>query len=228
MSKYRNEQEFLAKQMKNLPLSCKPYIKNIYPCFLEVFFVGKISCSVFDKLKNQIEVVFNSFFYDITLIRKIKLDYPPNDINTTEEFNLLDNTLSKVILFSTNVFYSMMKDRMLARNLGFGIGLTDLPIYSSSDEKLLFLFGEANLNYNSAIVSSYNLWNFTGAEVIEERIIKEMIHEIGHLILGTEHCSNEHCVMQFSKNVIEIDRKSNLFCQKCNSKLENIRSNFNF
>lgn len=228
MSKYRNEQNFLVKQASNLPLNQKIYIKNIYPCYLGILFIGKISPSIFKKLKFQIELVFDSFFFDITFIGKTKLDTSLHNLHTKEEFNLLDRTLSKVILFSTSTFYSMIKPHMSENNLGIGLGLTDRPIFSSSDEKLLFLFGEANIKNKYAVVSTHNLLDFNNSEIAENRIVKEIIHEIGHLILGLEHCLNDKCVMRFSKNIEEIDRKSKHLCLKCNSELENLRILNNF
>jgi len=228
MSKFRNEQNFLIKQSLNLPLNQKPYIKNLFPCYLGVLFIGKVSTSVLEKLKLQIELVFDSFFFDIRFIGKKKFDTYLNDIHAKEEFNLLNSTLTKVILYPTNTFYTLIKNQMSEKKSAIGLGLTNLPIYSSSDEALLFLFGEANLTHNCAIVSTHNLLDYYNREIIENRIIKEVIHEIGHLILGLNHCFNEYCVMQFSANTKEIDRKSNHLCEKCESELENIRSINNF
>ena len=228
MSKYRNGQEFLAKQLDCLPLNRKLYIRNIYPCYLGIFFIGKSPVPFFCKLKSQVDLVFESFFFDICLMNEINWDNFLNIKSTKEEFNLLDPNLSKVTLFPTNIFYTMLKNQMQERNLAFGLCLTEFPIYSSDDDKLLFLFGEANLKNNSAIVSMHNLGDFSECKVVEERIIKEAIHEIGHLILGSEHCSDENCVMRFSANLEEIDRKSKYLCEKCNLELENIRLIYNF
>ena len=117
---------------------------------------------------------------------------------------------------------------MVKEKTTIGLGLTNVPIYSSSDEKLLFLFGEANLKHNCAIVSTHNIVDLNKSETTEYRLIKEVIHEIGHIILGLNHCFNENCVMQFSTNTKEIDRKSNHLCEKCKLKLENIRAISNF
>jgi len=228
MSKYRNEQNNLVKQALGLPLNQKTYIKNLYPCNLGIIFIGKLSPSILEKLKFQIELVFDSFFFDITFIGEKKLDTSLYKLSTKEEFNLLDSNLTKVILHPTNKFYLMIKTQMLEKNLAIGLGLTDLPIYSSSDEKLLFLFGEANLKHSCAIVSTHNLGNFLKIERAENRIIKEAIHEISHLILGPEHCNNDNCVTRFSANIEEIDRKSNHLCEKCKLELENIRTINNF
>lgn len=228
MSKYRNEQNPLVKQSLGLPLNKKIYYKNIYPCNLGIFFSSKTSPSILDKLKFQIEFVFDSFFFDIIFIGEKKLTGCIQNSDAKEEFNFLDKSLRKVVLYPTNVFYSTIKNQMPENNLAIGLGLTNLPIYSSSDERLLFLFGEANLKHNCAIVSTHNLKELHKSETAENRIIKEGIHEIGHLILGLEHCMNDSCVMWFSANVKEIDRKSNKLCEKCRLELEEIRIINNF
>ncbi|MFX0047599.1 MAG: hypothetical protein ACFE8G_05445 [Candidatus Hermodarchaeota archaeon] len=228
MSKYRNEQHILVKQPLDVPLNQKTFNKNLYPCYLLILFIGEVSSAISEKLKFRIELVFNSFFFDIIFIEQIKLDTFSFKLTKKEEFNLLDRSLTKVILYPTNQFYSMIKTQMSEKNVAIGLGLTDLPIYSSSDEKLLFLFGEANLKHNCAIVSTHNLLDFYKNETVEDRIIKEAIHEIGHIILGFEHCFNNKCVMSFSANIQKVDRKSNHLCEKCNAKLEHIRTLNNF
>ena len=228
MSKYRNEQNFLVKKALNLPLNHKTNFKKIFPCHLGIMLIGKVSPSIVEILKFQIKLVFDSFFFDITFIGEKKLDTNLHFLHTKEEFNLFDKTLSKVKLYPTSKFYSIIKSQMSEKNINLGLCLTDLPIYSSSDDKLLFLFGEANLKENCAVVSIHNLLDINKSETAENRIVKESLHEIGHLILGLEHCLNDKCVMWFSRNIQEIDRKSNYLCEKCNSELEHYRKFNNF
>ena len=106
------------------------------------------------------------------------------------------------------------QDESLKENheLDIVVGVTNTPIFSSSDKNLLFLFGEANRRYKSAIISTY------GFENVDSRIIKEIIHEVGHLILGTQHCLNKTCVMSYAKTIIEVDNKSNKLCINCENK----------
>ncbi|MHA1477351.1 MAG: hypothetical protein ACTSPU_04045, partial [Promethearchaeota archaeon] len=137
-------------------------------------------------------------------------------------------TSKRVFLQPTNKFYSIIKNQIQEKNLALGVGLTNLPIYSSSDENILFLFGVADIKHRCAIVSVYNLSDFLKKEKFNSRIIKETIHELGHLILGLEHCLGDYCVMRFSANIKEIDRKSFHLCEKCKLKLEEIRVLNNF
>jgi len=228
MSKYRNEQNFLIKQSLPLHLTKKTYRQSIYPCYLGILFIGNISPTILKKIKFYLVQVFDSFFFDIIFMGEKKLDPSSIDLNIKEEFDLLDNTSKRVFLQPTNKFYSIIKNQMREDNLALGIGLTTLPIYSSSDENILFLFGEAHIRHRCAIVSVYNLLNFSKSERFDNRIFKETIHEVGHLILGPEHCFGDYCVMRFSANIKEIDRKSFHLCEKCKLKLEEIRVLNNF
>jgi archaemetzincin len=88
---------------------------------------------------------------------------------------------------------------------------------------LTFVFGEARLNGQCAVVSSYRLDNkFYGLPddpaLLQERLLKEAIHELGHTY-GLFHCQNPECVMKSSTYVEEIDFKSSRFCDKCWDKL---------
>lgn len=92
------------------------------------------------------------------------------------------------------------------------LGLVDVDIYSQG---MNFIFGLADPLRKTAIVSTYRL---TG-EKKNERIAKECVHEIGHL-LGLAHCSNSKCVMHFSNTVADTDNKTINFCTSCRSKIE--------
>ena len=89
------------------------------------------------------------------------------------------------------------------------LGIIDRDIYA---DKMNFVFGEAELNGCRAIVSIYRLRSIN-SRVTEERLIKEAVHEIGH-VLGLKHCRN-HCVMRFSNSVREVDMKPVEFCAEC-------------
>jgi archaemetzincin len=51
-----------------------------------------------------------------------------------------------------------------------------------------------------------------------ERAVKEAVHEIGHL-MGLGHCPNHDCVMHFSNNILDTDRKSSQLCGDCRRRL---------
>ena len=100
--------------------------------------------------------------------------------------------------------------------------ITELDIYVPV---LTFLFGEAQLNGKHSIVSVFRLHEefysgFTDNELLYERTIKEIYHELGHNF-GLIHCRNWDCVMHSSNNIEEVDLKGNTYCKKCFNLINN-------
>ena len=96
------------------------------------------------------------------------------------------------------------------------LGITDLDLFIPI---LTFVFGEAQLDGPTAIVSIHRLKNeFYGLpkndKLLLERLEKEAIHELGHTF-GLVHCRNDTCVMNASTYVENIDLKLNTFCKSC-------------
>jgi len=233
MSKFQNGKDILNKQTLASPINQSTYRKIIFPCHLGIIFIGNVSSSILNKLRFHLDRTFDSFFFDIQFIEDINIHSDMFELRIKEEYNLLNESSEKVLLQPTNKFYQIIVDKKFEYNLDIGLGLTNLPIYSSSNENLLFLFGEAHFKYRCAIVSTHNLINLFNLEdlklkKIKRRIYKEVIHEIGHLILDCGHCFNDYCVMRFSKNIKEIDSKSIYLCEKCKLNLEKVRERFNF
>ncbi|MGA2227649.1 MAG: archaemetzincin family Zn-dependent metalloprotease [Syntrophobacteraceae bacterium] len=123
-----------------------------------------------------------------------------------------------------NQYYSSAIIERLEQDLQTGdskvLAVTGLDLYIPI---LTFVFGEARLNGRCALVSSYRLDNkFYGLPanpaLLQERLLKESIHELGHSH-GLLHCHNQECVMKSSTYVEEIDFKSSRFCDKCRDKL---------
>jgi archaemetzincin len=84
---------------------------------------------------------------------------------------------------------------------------------------LTFVFGEAQLEGNCAVVSIARLREeFYGMPardaVLRERLLKESIHELGHTF-GLRHCSDWSCVMSSSHGVELLDVKGAEFCRVC-------------
>lgn len=99
------------------------------------------------------------------------------------------------------------------------VGLTDADLYIPV---LTFVFGEAQLDGNVAIVSSHRLHNsFYGLPddrtLTLERLEKEVVHELGHTFSLT-HCRDFNCVMCASSSVEEIDLKGPDFCRTCRAR----------
>lgn len=73
-----------------------------------------------------------------------------------------------------------------------------------------FVFGVAHYG-KAAVLSTCRLDSL-------DLIIKEAIHEMGH-VLGLHHCTN-YCVMQFSNSLDEAKEKPAALCERCKAFLE--------
>ncbi|MFW9987201.1 MAG: hypothetical protein ACFFC3_00935 [Candidatus Odinarchaeota archaeon] len=207
--------------------------KLILPCHLGIMFFGDFDESIFKKISINLNHIFDSFFFDIKNLGTFNFSIKQFYKGVKKEFRELKKTSSKIKIHPTNKFYQILISRRREENLGMILAITDLPIFSSTNNNILFLFGEANLKHRCCVVSSLILKESyynrpVNQFLFEERIIKEIIHEVGHLILGPDHCDNLSCVMRFSENIEEIDQKKNGLCEKCKSKLIKTREEFNF
>jgi archaemetzincin len=84
---------------------------------------------------------------------------------------------------------------------------------------LTFVFGEAQLEGNCAVVSTARLKDeFYGlparTDLLRERLYKEAVHELGHTF-GLRHCLDWRCVMASSHAVERLDVKGAQFCGAC-------------
>ncbi|MEM2981460.1 MAG: archaemetzincin family Zn-dependent metalloprotease [Thermoproteota archaeon] len=110
----------------------------------------------------------------------------------------------------------------MVKSRGYGkyLGIVNVDLYARG---LNFVFGEAVLNGEDAIISLHRLRpEFYGdppdSEVFKTRIVKEAVHELGHTF-GLTHCENRECVMHFSNSIIDTDLKKAQPCLKCHVKL---------
>jgi len=56
--------------------------------------------------------------------------------------------------------------------------------------------------------------------LFKERILKEVLHELGHTF-GLDHC-DKRCVMVFSNSIEDVDAKSASFCAECEKNLARV------
>jgi archaemetzincin len=96
------------------------------------------------------------------------------------------------------------------------LGVTACDLYVPV---LTFVFGEAQLDGNCAVVSAARLYDeFYGLppreDLFRERLLKEAAHELGHTF-GLRHCSDWQCVMSSSHAVERLDVKGAGFCVAC-------------
>ena len=100
------------------------------------------------------------------------------------------------------------------------LGICDADLYV---ETLNFVFGEADPEHGTALISIFRLRPEYYREpkndkLLIERATKEAIHELGHTF-GLAHCSDLHCIMFFSNTLADTDRKGPDFCKICSIKL---------
>jgi archaemetzincin len=96
------------------------------------------------------------------------------------------------------------------------LAVTGLDLYVPV---LTFVFGEAQLSGNCAVVSLHRLreevYGLPPNPVLQaERLRKEAVHELGHTF-GLRHCDDWSCVMTSSHSVEWLDVKTADFCKPC-------------
>ncbi|MHA2393613.1 MAG: hypothetical protein ACXAEX_16880 [Promethearchaeota archaeon] len=207
--------------------------KLILPCHLGILFCGVFDKALTVEIKSALNKVYDSFFYDILDLGQYNFSKDLFSKGVKKEYKEMVKKSGKLGIHPTNKFYKVLIDKRNEENLDIIIGLTDLPIYSSNDDTILFLFGETHLEHRCCVISSLKLkeqfYNRQSNLILfYKRMIKEVIHEVGHLILGPEHCTKSLCVMRSSKYIEEIDDKSLDFCDNCKVKLRRIRERSNF
>lgn len=102
------------------------------------------------------------------------------------------------------------------------IGVADRDI---SLPFLAYVYGEAQVDGNAAVVSTFRLIpadlsppdkSYT---ILYERIAKVTAHETGHL-MGVLHCRNPGCIMNFSMGLKQLDCLDPLLCRQCHALLQ--------
>ncbi len=86
---------------------------------------------------------------------------------------------------------------------------------------LTFVFGEAQLGGTAAVVSTARL-HLPGTRLVEARLAKECVHELGHTF-GLRHCQDGRCAMSRSASVIEVDTKAAELCRDCRERVAEAR-----
>jgi len=99
------------------------------------------------------------------------------------------------------------------------LAITNYDLYS---ESLNFVFGLAESFGKCAVISLFRLRIGVDEEGFHRRMVKEAIHEIGHM-LGLSHCVKPTCVMFFSNALVHTDRKKTSWCEGCEKKLQRSR-----
>jgi archaemetzincin len=82
-----------------------------------------------------------------------------------------------------------------------------------------FVFGEAELGRNLAIVSDFRLKHMADGIMASEgtyyeRLAKVALHEIAHTF-SLYHCETPKCLMRFSYGLSHLDELDIFFCERC-------------
>lgn len=122
-----------------------------------------------------------------------------------------------------NRIHTLAKKKEYFRTLG----IINKDIFSKKRNDIVF--GVARLpntqkykEYGVALISlaqlrEKNFENPKNRKKFKGRVLKEAVHELGHTF-GLNHCDNE-CIMQFSNNLYETDKKPLEFCERCQTNL---------
>ena len=86
--------------------------------------------------------------------------------------------------------------------------VTDADLYNPDFD---FVFGSADSKKGICIISLARLKN-------ESQILKEAVCELGRS-RGLDYCKDPKCVMHFSKDISDIDRKKDKLCHNCDNDL---------
>lgn len=174
--------------------------------FLRIVPVGNIPQRILDKVRNELEINLN-----------IKCRIMPKLLIPEESFNRWRKQYNAEKVMELLSKKSAVK--FIDRNIPTLL-IADVDLYYGG---LNFVFGLEDPTKSSAIVSITRLRpEFYDEKIdlnlLEERTIKEVIHEIGHYF-GLGHCNNNWCVMCFSPSVNDVDIKQKYFCENCKIKL---------
>ena len=173
--------------------------------FLRIVPVGEISESILNLVKDELE--------NLNIKSRImqRIEIPKEAYNQwRKQYN------AEIIMSSVS---NMSEVKFIDRSIPTLL-LTDYDLYYSG---LNFIFGLEDPTKSCAIVSLARLKPEFYDErpdrgLLEERTIKEVIHELGHYV-GLDHCYNSKCVMSFSPSVFDVDKKGKEFCEDCKVRL---------
>ncbi len=182
-----------------------------------------ISRDASDIMLNNLDVVeaglklffWNSFEYQVDIL--------PNEI-LAEAFN------SNRRQVDIKKFIDVFRDRNPAISSRVDIIIIDRDLYIPGRS---YIFSATHLATKTITISIFrlmyglNLGDESDRAKFRERLYKEVVHEIGHLI-GLDHCVRNECVMSFSPDIAHLDNKLPILCNVCVEKAKVLGFNIGF
>lgn len=114
-------------------------------------------------------------------------------------------------------FIEVFRERNPARSNRVDIIIIDRDLYISGRS---YIFSATHMATKTITISIFrlayglNLGVDIDRDRFRERLYKEVIHELGHLI-GLDHCIKDECVMSFSPDIEHLDNKLPFLCSVC-------------
>lgn len=158
--------------------------------------IGDISLEICELIEKKVQIIFGYKTKTVSLLNDIDFAYDQN----RKQYHST-SVLEKLAYIAPERCIKIL-----------AITRVDLfiPI-------LTHVFGEAQLDGKACIISTYRLIdgleasNFTK---INERIVKEAIHELGHTF-NLRHCDSHECIMHYCRSLQDVDMKATQCCRYC-------------
>lgn len=167
--------------------------------------VGEVDFSAVNRLAAEIGPVFNR---SVDILKGMK--------TPEESHNVVRNQYyAPVVLNKLERIKSNVREKVIA--------VFEEDLYLPDEA---YILGYADRLAGTAIVSLYRIrLEFYGLPEDESkvypRLFKEAIHQVAHLFELSE-CRNPKCVNYFSQVMVDIDNKSDRFCDICRRNLTGV------
>ena len=99
------------------------------------------------------------------------------------------------------------------------LGVTDVDLFVPDSP---FVFGEADRESRSAVVSVARLRAGSDGEQQRRRLQVEGVHQAGHLV-GLSYCEDARCVMFLAQAPQDTDKKHVSLCNLCRNELQKLQ-----